>query len=126
MNVPLSGPARLDHFVVERLALLRMTRAGLFRRGGPNRSTLHKASTGSRTLSMATLARLDETLGWSPGSAAATLDGDESKCSYPEDAHGRAVLEAVEGLVDECHGLLTDARKLLAELSESGATQHAR
>ncbi len=126
VNVPLSGPARLDHFVSERLALLRMTRADLFRRGGPNRSTLHKASAGSRTLSMASLTRLDETLGWARGSAAAILDGGEPVCSHPQDAHVRTVLEAVEGLVGECHGILTDARKLLEELITPGPAHHAR
>lgn len=39
---PNDGPARLDYFVSERLAVLHMSRVELARRGGPNRSTLHK------------------------------------------------------------------------------------
>jgi hypothetical protein len=111
--------ARLDYFVCERLAVLRMTRGELARRGGPNRSTLHKAISGSRTVSMATLARLDASLGWTPGSAAAILGGGAPQSRLPrsaEDAHLRTVLRAVDGMLVECRELLTDVRGLVNEL----------
>ncbi|MGH3556052.1 MAG: helix-turn-helix domain-containing protein [Mycobacterium sp.] len=119
MKVPDSGLARLDHFVSERLAVLRMTRGELARRGGPNRSTLYKANSGSRTVSMATLARLDASLGWVPGSAAAILDGGTPQSRLPrsaEDAHVLTVLRAVDGMLDECRGILTDVHGLVNEL----------
>nr|VTP03863.1 hypothetical protein BIN_B_05285 [Mycobacterium riyadhense] len=125
MNAPDFGPARLDHFVSERLGMLRMNRADLFRRGGPNRSTLHKAATGSRTLSVAMLGRLDEALGWAPGSSATILKGGEPVCRHNQDLHVRTVLRAVEGLIDECHALLGDAKTLLAELLTSEGAQYA-
>ncbi|MBY0441862.1 MAG: helix-turn-helix domain-containing protein [Mycobacteriaceae bacterium] len=119
MNAPDCGLARLDYFVGERLAMLRMTRGELARRGGPNRSTLHKAISGSRTVSMATLARLDASLGWAPGSAMQILDGGTPQSRVPrsaEDARVLPVLRAVDSMLDECRGLLTDVRGLVDEL----------
>ncbi|MDP7732946.1 MULTISPECIES: XRE family transcriptional regulator [Mycobacterium] len=117
MNIPLSGPARLDHFVSERLALLRMSRDDLSRRGGPERSTLHKAKTGSRRPTLATLTRLDESLGWARGSAAAILEGGEPVSSQlRDDEQARSVLTVVEGLFEQCYTLLNDARTLLSEV----------
>src|ERR1700744_4278288 len=115
VNIPDSGMARLDHFVSERLAVLRMTRGDLARRGGPNRSTLYKAISGSRTVSIATLARVDAALGWAPGSAAAILGGGTPRSRLPrsaEDAHVVTVLRAVDGMLNECRELLTDVRGL--------------
>ena len=120
MNAPTSGPARLDYYVTERLAVLHMTRVELTRRGGPNRSTLHKASNGIRSMSPATLARLDEALGWAHGSSKAILGGGDPLTPTPQDAHVRTVLHAVETLVDQCHAILTDVKQLLDELSPSG------
>lgn len=119
VNTPASGMARLDHFVSERLAVLRMTRGDLARRGGPNRSTLYKAISGSRTVSMATLARLDASLGWASGSAAAILGGGTPRSRLPrsaEDAQVLTVLRAVDGMLSECRELLTDVRCLVNEL----------
>jgi hypothetical protein len=119
VNISDSGIARLDHFVSERLAVLRMTRGDLARRGGPNRSTLYKAISGSRTVSMATLARLDASLGWAPGSAAAILGGGSPRSRLPrsaEDAHVVTVLRAVDGMLNECRELLSDVRGLVNEL----------
>ncbi|MCA4761167.1 hypothetical protein KXD96_27345 [Mycobacterium sp. SMC-2] len=127
MNAPVDGPARLDYHISERLAVLHMTRAELARRGGPNRSTLHKSSSGSRSMSVATLARLDEALGWAHGSSRAILDGGVPVTPPPQDIHVRTVLHAVEGLVGECHAILTDARQLLTELlATAETTEHAR
>ena len=122
VNVPDHGLARLDHFVSERLAVLRMTRDELARRGGPNRSTLHKAISGSRTVSMATLARLDASLGWTPGSAAAILHGGTPQSRLPrtaEDTYVLTVLRAVDSMLKECRELLTDVRGLVNELVTS-------
>jgi hypothetical protein len=116
VNAPNDGPARLDYFISERLAVLHMSRVELARRGGPNRSTLHKSSNGSRTLSLATLMRLDEALGWAHGSSRAILDGGVPATPPPQDIHARTVLHAVEGLVEQCHSTLADARHLLTEL----------
>jgi hypothetical protein len=127
VNAPADGPARLDYFISERLAVLHMTRVELAARGGPNRSTLHKSTSGSRTMSPATLARLDEALGWAHGSSKAILNGGAPVTPPPQDIHVRTVLHAVEGLVDECHAILADARQLLNELLTSpGPAQDAR
>lgn len=123
--LPASGPARLDHYVSERLALLRMTRAELSRRGGPDRSTLRKAHAGDRLLSTSTLTRLDEALGWAPGSSASILNGGKPVCTHRQDPHLRVVLEAVETLITECHGVLGDVRTLLSELLVPEAAHHA-
>lgn len=128
VNVPDSGLARLDHFVGERLAVLRMTRGELTRRGGPNRSTLHKAISASRTVSMATLARLDASLGWTPGSAAAILNGGIPQSRLPrsaEDTYVLTVLRAVDGMLKECRELLTDVRGLVHELLTPVGGDHA-
>jgi hypothetical protein len=121
VNAPTNGPPRLEYYISERLAILHMTRVELGRRGGPNRSTLHKAGTGAHPMSPPTLARLDEALGWAHGSSKAILDGGAPLTPTPQDTHVRAVLHAVESLVDECHAILADARQLLNEL----LTDHA-
>jgi hypothetical protein len=127
VNAPNDGPPRLDYFVSERLAVLHMSRVELARRGGPNRSTLHKSSNGSRTMSLATLMRLDEALGWAPGSSKAILDGGVPATAPPQDTHVRTVLHAVESLVEQCHSILADARQLLTELLASREpAEHAR
>lgn len=124
---PNDGPARLDYFVSERLAVLHMSCVELACRGGPNRSTLHKSSNGSRTMSLATLARLDEALGWAHGSSRAILDGGVPATPPPQDTHVHTVLHAVEGLVEQCHSILADARQLLTELLTSrDPAEHAR
>lgn len=108
--------------------MLRMTRDELARRGGPNRSTLHKAISGSRTVSMATLARLDTSLGWAPGSAALVLDGGtpQSRLSRSvEDARVLPVLRAVDNMLDECRGLLVDVRGLVDELLNTAGSDRA-
>jgi hypothetical protein len=127
VNTPKDGPARLDHFVSERLAVRHMSRAELARRGGPNRSTLHKSSNGSRTMSLATLARLDEALGWAHGSSRTILEGGLPATPPPQDTHVRTVLHAVEDLVEQCHSILADARQLLTELlTVREPAEHAR
>lgn len=123
VNAPISGPARLDFYVSERLAVLHMTRAELARRGGPNRSTLHKSTTGSRSMSAATLARLDEALGWAHGSARAVLEGGEPVTPQHHDASAHTVLVAAEGLIREAGVILADAGRLLSELVAHPARQ---
>ena len=118
MDAPDGGVARLDRFVAERLATLRITRAELARRGGPSRSTLNKAITGDRPLSRATLARLDSALGWAPGSAAAIMRGGTPSARLPrtargdlcsaEHAHVLAVLQTVEGMLGSCRELINE------------------
>ena len=113
----------MDHFVARRLAVLRINRAELARRGGPSRSTLNKAITGARRLSAATLMRLDASLGWAPGSAAAIVAGGEPAARLPrtgagdacsaEHAHVLTVLHTVEGMLGDC-------RQLVAELLSTG------
>lgn len=124
VNPPPSGPDRLDHFVTERLALLRINRDELARRGGPQRSTLRKAKTASRTPSLTTLTRLDEALGWAPGSSVTVLKGGQPLCAQQHDPQVRTVLEAAEGIMQECVAMILDARKLLAEVLQ-GETPHA-
>ncbi|KEP38797.1 helix-turn-helix domain-containing protein [Mycobacterium kansasii] len=127
MNPPTDGPARLEYYICERLAVLHMTRVELARRGGPNRSTLHKSSNGSRSMSLSTLTRLDQALGWAHGSSRAILEGGVPKTPPPQDTHVRTVLHAVEGLIEQCHAMLADARQLLTELLAGADTaEHAR
>ncbi|WP_163912208.1 helix-turn-helix domain-containing protein [Mycolicibacterium aubagnense] len=101
MKIPSSGPARLDHYVSIRIGALRMSRIELARRGGPDRSTLHKATTGDRTLSTRTLTRLDQALGWAEGTSAAILDGGEPVCASSDAAHVQTVLKVCEDLVEQ-------------------------
>lgn len=125
VNAPLSGLDRLDHFVTERLALLRINRDELARRGGPQRSTLRKAKTGSRTPSLVTLTRLDEALGWALGSSAAIIEGGEPVYAQQRDPQVRTVLEAAESIISECNAMLADARTLLAEVLKTADARHA-
>ncbi|MDQ2636943.1 MAG: hypothetical protein M3Y83_08720 [Actinomycetota bacterium] len=77
MTVPANGIERLIHFVDARIAQLNLSKEEVARRGGPNPDTLAKirARTTSRTPNVETLLRLDQSLGWQPGSAAVTLLG---------------------------------------------------
>jgi hypothetical protein len=118
MDVPDCGVVRLDYFVARRLAMLRITRGELARRGGPSRSTLNKAITGARPLSAATLMRLDASLGWAPGSAAAILDGGAPAARLPrtgpgdlcsaEHAHVLKVLHTLEDMLGDCRELVSE------------------
>jgi hypothetical protein len=105
MHAPTEGIERLQHFVTERRRSLNISRAQMFHRGGPSPSTMNKAVTGARGLSRSTLERLDRALGWTPGSAAAVLDGGTPTSRIAVDGHtGRcgphdhvvAVLESVQ------------------------------
>ena len=59
VDMPDSGVARLDYFVRRRTSTLRISNYELARRGGPNRTTLHKAVNGTGRLRESTLARID-------------------------------------------------------------------
>ena len=102
-----------------------MTRDELARHGGPSRSTLHKAISGSRGLSQSTLARLDAALGWLPGSAARVLDGGTPVSAVPQDANVRNVLRAADAIVIDCQNMLADLRQLLGELTTGRQQGHA-
>jgi len=118
VNAPDSGVARLDYFVARRLAMLRISRGELARRGGPSRSTLNKAITGARPLSAATLMRLDASLGWAPGSATAILRGGTPSARLPrtragdvcsaEHAHVLKVLHTLEDMLGDCRELVSE------------------
>ncbi|MDT5368438.1 MAG: hypothetical protein QOC62_2869 [Mycobacterium sp.] len=128
MDAPDTGLQRLNFFVAQRLAALRMTRGDLARRGGPNRSTLSKAISGARTMSTATLTRIDVALGWAPGSSAAILQGGTpttriARTASGDDcaadhAHVVTVLRTVESQLESC-------RNLLRELLIPGGGPHA-
>ncbi|KMO69804.1 transcriptional regulator [Mycolicibacterium chlorophenolicum] len=77
MTVPADGIERLIYFVDARIAQLNLSKEEVARRGGPNRDTLAKIRDrkNSRTPSVETLLRLDQTVGWHPGSSAVTLLG---------------------------------------------------
>ena len=127
MDAPDTGLERLNFFVAQRLATLRMTRGDLARRGGPNRSTLSKAISGARTMSTATLTRIDVALGWAPGSSAAILQGGTPTTRVArtasgdvcgDHAHVVTVLRTVESQLESC-------RNLLRELLIPGGGHHA-
>jgi len=77
MTVPAHGIERLIHFVDARITQLNLSKQEVARRGGPNRDTLAKIRDRdtARTPNVDTLLRLDQTLGWHPGSAAVTMLG---------------------------------------------------
>ena len=77
MTVPTDGVPRLMHFVDARLAQLKMSKEEAARRGFPDPSTLSKVRDRNtqRTPTVRTLLRIDNGLGWQPGSAAVVLLG---------------------------------------------------
>lgn len=79
MTVPGEGVERLIHFVEVRMAQLDLTKDEVARRGGPSPDTLAKVRGRSdqRTPQVGTLLRLDQSLGWQPGSSAVVLLGGQ-------------------------------------------------
>ena len=77
MTVPADGVPRLMHFVDARLAQLKMSKEQAARRGFPDPSTLSKVRDRNtqRTPTVRTLLRIDNGLGWQPGSSAVVLLG---------------------------------------------------
>jgi hypothetical protein len=77
MTEPADGIERLIHFVDARIAQLDLSKQEVARRGGPNPDTLAKIRDRdtARTPNVDTLLRLDQTLGWHPGSSAVTMLG---------------------------------------------------
>jgi hypothetical protein len=119
VDIPDSGPARLDHFVRQRINKMRISHYELARRGGPNRTTLHKAVNGAGRLRESTLARLDLTLGWAPGSSAGVLAGGIPQTRIvtgPDDEHVVTVLRAATTMVVEASKLMTTVHSLLRDL----------
>jgi hypothetical protein len=118
VDIPVSGVARLDYFVRRRTSTLRISNYELARRGGPNR-TLHKAVNGTGRLRESTLARIDGTLGWAPGSSAQILAGGDPQTqmvSGPDDEHVVTVLRAATAMVDNAVELLGTAKVLMRDL----------
>jgi hypothetical protein len=118
-DIPDSGVARLDYFVRRRTSTLRISHYELARRGGPNRTTLHKAVNGTGRLRESTLARIDGTLGWAPGSSAQILAGGDPQTqmvSGPADEHVVTVLRAATAMVDDAVELLSTAKDLMRDL----------
>jgi hypothetical protein len=119
VDIPDSGVARLDYFVRRRTSTLRISNYELARRGGPNRTTLHKAVNGTGRLRESTLARIDGTLGWAPGSSAQILAGGDPQTqmvSGPDDEHVVTVLRAATAMVDNAVELLSTAKVLMRDL----------
>jgi hypothetical protein len=78
MTVPQEGVERLIHFVEKRMGQLDLTKDEVARRGGPSRDTLAKVrGNRERTPQVGTLLRLDQSLGWQPGSSAVVLLGGQ-------------------------------------------------
>ncbi|GAB5901210.1 hypothetical protein OKHIL_70190 [Mycolicibacterium mageritense] len=114
-----SGPARLDHFVRRRTAQMRISPRELASRGGPNRTTLHKAINGTGRLRESTLTRIDNSLGWAPGSAARILAGGEPEtriATTGNDDHAVTVITASLDILNEVKELVVKAEVLLQEL----------
>lgn len=119
VDIPDSGVARLDYFVRRRTSTLRISNYELARRGGPNRTTLHKAVNGTGRLRESTLARIDGALGWAPGSSAHILAGGDPQTqmvSGPDDEHVVTVLRAATAMVDNAVELLSTAKDLMRDL----------
>ncbi|NOQ62323.1 helix-turn-helix transcriptional regulator [Mycolicibacterium fortuitum] len=119
-SVAESGPARLDHFIRRRTAQLRISSSELASRGGPDRSTLHKAVNGTgRRLRESTLTRIDTALGWAPGSAAQVLDGGlpETRMALTgADEHAVTVIGASLDILREARELIRESEALLQGL----------
>lgn len=116
---PPAGPARLDHFLRRRIAQMRISPRELARRGGPNRTTLHKAINGTGRLRESTLTRIDAALGWVPGSAAAIIAGglpQTRMAAAPDDEHTITVMNAALDMLGDATDLLVNAQNLLQEL----------
>ncbi len=106
---------------------MRMSHYELARRGGPNRTTLHKAINGSGRLRDSTLARIDLALGWASGSAAAVLAGGQPRTQMvtgPGDEHAVTVLQAATTMVVQASELLGSVRGLLDELVDHSTGNH--
>ena len=119
VDIPDSRVARLDYFVRRRISTLGISNYELARRGGPNRTTLHKAVNGTGRLRESTLARIDGTLGWAPGSSAQILAGGDPQTqmvSGPDDEHVVTVLRAATAMVDNAVELLSTAKDLMRDL----------
>ena len=116
MEAPQRGIERLHHFVIERRRTLNISRAQMFARRGPSPSTMNKALTGARGLSRSTLERIDRALGWTPGSAAAVMDGSTPTSHRPAPCdtgcpahdHVVAVLESVRTQLHTAAQLVED------------------
>lgn len=114
-----NGPARLDHFVRRRTAQMRISPRELSSRGGPNRTTLHKAINGTGRLRESTLTRIDNSLGWAPGSAARILAGglpETRMTTSGHDDHAVTVITASLDILHEVKELVDKAEGLLQEL----------
>src|ERR1700736_7021809 len=77
MTEPADGVPRLMHFVDARLAQLHLSKQEAARRGVPKPSTLHKVRDRDyqSTPKVRTLLRIDQALGWEPGSSAVVMLG---------------------------------------------------
>jgi hypothetical protein len=116
-----SGPARLEYFVRKRLGQMHISGHQLARRGGPDRTTLRKAVNGTGRLRECTLARIDSSLGWAPGSAETILAGGVPQTRVPvgpDDEHAVTVLRAAATLLDEATELIGSAKTLVRELTD--------
>lgn len=116
---PPSGPARLDFFVRRRSAQMRISPRELARRGGPNRTTLHKAINGTGRLRESTLTRIDTALGWAEGSAARILAGgvpETRMAAVQTDELVTTVISAALTMLGDATDLLVNTQTLLQEL----------
>ncbi|WP_067859650.1 transcriptional regulator [Mycolicibacterium wolinskyi] len=116
---PPSGPARLDYYVRRRCAQMRIGPRELARRGGPNRTTLHKAINGTGRLRESTLIRIDTALGWAEGSAAVILSGGHPQtriAAVDNDDLIVTVLNAALTMLGDATDLLVNTQSLLQEL----------
>lgn len=91
----------------------------LARRGGPNRTTLHKAINGTGRLRESTLIRIDTALGWAEGSAAVILSGGHPQtriAAVDNDDLIVTVLNAALTMLGDATDLLVNTQSLLQEL----------
>ncbi|WP_229481185.1 hypothetical protein [Mycolicibacterium mageritense] len=98
---------------------MRISPRELASRGGPNRTTLHKAINGTGRLRESTLTRIDNSLGWAPGSAARILAGGEPEtriATTGNDDHAVTVITASLDILNEVKELVVKAEVLLQEL----------
>nr|AQS22459.1 hypothetical protein pCBMA213_2_00095 [Mycolicibacterium sp. CBMA 213] len=79
MAAPAQGLDRLIYYMDQRIAQLNLSKDEIARRGGPSRDTLAKVRgrANGRTPMVSTLLRLDQSLGWQPGSSAVVMQGGE-------------------------------------------------
>lgn len=115
-----SNSQRLGEYVLARRAALDVTQLDVWQAGGPSNTTLSDIENGRlENLTRTTARKLDQGLGWVPGSARSVWDGGEPLAIDPEPESGAATNAELEARVIALEHILTG---LFKPQEESPAT----